>query len=251
MDQKRTSGLAIAGLVTGIIALVSSFIPLLNVLSFPFVILAIVFGAIGLYQVRKGTKGGKGIAIGGLVCGVLALLVTFAMYGTAASVADSDSSADKPAAPATQPQNADSQDSAPSDAPAAAQPQPESAPEPAAEPEPEPAEYAVTIDDCRISEDYQGNPAAVITFTFTNNSDEARSFMATLNPEVFQDGIELNTVIGAGQDSDKYMSDIKPGATVTVEIAYELESDSDITVEVTKLISFDDTVLAERTFSVN
>lgn len=50
MEKKPTSGLAVAGLVLGIIVLFSAFVPLLNLLSFPFVLLAIIFGAIGLIQ---------------------------------------------------------------------------------------------------------------------------------------------------------------------------------------------------------
>ena len=50
MEKKPTSGMAVAGLVLGIIALVSSFVPLLNLLSFPFVLLSIIFGAIGVWQ---------------------------------------------------------------------------------------------------------------------------------------------------------------------------------------------------------
>lgn len=83
MEQKPTSGMAVTSLVTGIIALISSFVPLLNVLSFPFVILAIVFGGIGLWQTSKGAKGGKGIAVAGLVLGILALLITVVMYAAA------------------------------------------------------------------------------------------------------------------------------------------------------------------------
>lgn len=88
MEKKPTSGMAVTGLVLGIIAFISSVVPLLNLLSFPFVLLAIIFGGIGLYQTIKGTKGGKGMAIAGLVLGVLALVVTIAMYGGAAANAD-------------------------------------------------------------------------------------------------------------------------------------------------------------------
>lgn len=88
MEKKSTSGLAVTGLVLGIIALVSSFVPLLNLFSFPFVLLAIIFGAIGLWQTVKGTKAGKGLAIAGLVLGLLALLITVVMYGTAGASAD-------------------------------------------------------------------------------------------------------------------------------------------------------------------
>ena len=230
MEKKPTSGLAVAALATGIIALVSSFVPLLNLLSFPFVVLAIVFGAIGVWQTVKGTKAGKGLAIAGLVLGVLGLLVTVVMYGGAAASSEGGDGAQAPGASAQQ--QADGQS------------------ETAPAQEEEPAAYGVTIDGCRVAEDYEGKPAAVVSYTFTNNSDDAVSFAVALNPQVFQNGVQLNTAIGTDWDSEKYLSDVKPGASTTVEIGYELEDESDITVEVTELISFDDTVLAEQTFSV-
>lgn len=236
MEKKPTSGLAVASLVTGIIALFSAFVPLLNLLSFPFVILAIIFGAIGIWQASKGTKGGKGLAIAGLVLGVLGLLVTFAMYGGAAASSDgADANASGAAAG--------------SDAPAIEQ---EAASPEAAEGagETAAASYAVSIDGCRVAEDYRGNPVAVVTYTFTNNSDEDKSFALAVYPKVFQDGVEIGTAIGTDWDSEKYMSDVKPGATTTVEVGYALEGSSDITVEVSELMSFDDVVLAEKTFSV-
>lgn len=91
MEKKPTSGLAVTGLVLGIIALFSAFVPLLNLLSFPFVLLAIIFGAIGLFQTVKGAKAGKGIAIAGLVLGILALLVTVVMYGSASAASSTSS----------------------------------------------------------------------------------------------------------------------------------------------------------------
>ena len=113
------------------------------------------------------------------------------------------------------------------------------------------AAYGVTIDGCRVTEDYQGNPAAVVTYTFTNNSDEATSFMVALYPKVFQNGVELGTAIGSDWDSEKYSSDVKPGSSTTVEMGYALEDMSDITVEVEELLSFSDAVLAEQTFSLS
>ena len=189
MEKKPTSGLAVAGLVLGIIALFSAFVPLLNLLSFPFVLLAIIFGAIGLIQTIKGAKAGKGLAIAGLVLGVLALLVTAAMYGSASAASD----------------------------------------------------YAVTIDDCRMTEDYEGNPAAVVTFTFTNNSEETTSPAVALHAQVFQNGTELEMAITTdNEDADKYMNDVKPGSSITYGLAYELEDTSDITVEVQELAAFND-----------
>lgn len=225
MEKKPTSGMAVAGLVLGIIALVSSFVPLLNLLSFPFVLLSIIFGAIGVWQTVKGSKGGKGLAIAGLVLGLLALVVTGVMYASAAAVADSAASSTASVAEGASETVAAEQDEGS-------------------------AAYGVTIDGCRVTEDYAGEAVAVVTYTFTNNSEDATSFVVALHPEVFQNGVELNTAVGSNWDSETYLSDVKPGSSTTVEIGYQLGDMSDITVEVSELLDFDGTLLAEQTFSL-
>lgn len=224
MEKKPTSGMAVAGLVLGIIALVSSFVPLLNLLSFPFVLLSIIFGAIGVWQTVKGSKDGKGLAIAGLVLGILALVVTGVMYASAA-VADSAASSTASVAEGAGETVVAEQDEGS-------------------------AAYGVTIDGCRVTEDYAGEAVAVVTYTFTNNSEDATSFVVALHPEVFQNSVELNTAVGSNWDSETYLSDVKPGSSTTVEIGYQLGDMSDITVEVSELLDFDGTLLAEQTFSL-
>ncbi len=112
------------------------------------------------------------------------------------------------------------------------------------------SKYAVTIDDGVVGEDYQGNPALIVTFTFTNNSDDATSFLVAISDKAYQNGVQLERAIRTDGDSQSSMKDIKPGATVTVEQAYVLDDQSEVTVECTELISFDDTVLAEKAFTV-
>ena len=224
MEKKPTSGMAVAGLVLGIIALVSSFVPLLNLLSFPFVLLSIIFGAIGVWQTVKGSKGGKGLAIAGLVLGILALVVTGVMYASAA-VADSAASSTASVAEGAGETVVAEQDEGS-------------------------AAYGVTIDGCRVTEDYAGEAVAVVTYTFTNNSEDATSFVVALHPEVFQNSVELNTAVGSNWDSETYLSDVKPGSSTTVEIGYQLGDMSDITVEVSELLDFGGTLLAEQTFSL-
>ena len=237
MEKKPTSGLAVAGLVMGIIALFSSFVPLLNLLSFPFVLLAIIFGGIGLWQTASRGKGGKGLAIAGLVLGVLALLITFVMYGAAGSSSDGASDAVSSSSGAT----AEQTDAAGT----------QSAESQAAEQTATAPDYAVTIDNCAVTEDYQGNPAIIVTFTFTNNSDEAASAMTAVHAQAFQNGVELEMAIGTGaDDSGKSMNEVKPGATITYDLSYELEDMSDVTVEVEELFSWNDVLLAEQTFSL-
>ena len=218
MEKKPTSGMAVAGLVLGIIALVSSFVPLLNLLSFPFVLLSIIFGAIGVWQTVKGS-------MAGLVLGILALVVTGVMYASAAAVADSAASSTASVAEGAGETVAAEQDEGS-------------------------AAYGVTIDGCRVTEDYAGEAVAVVTYTFTNNSEDATSFVVALHPEVFQNGVELNMAVGSNWDSETYLSDVKPGSSTTVEIGYQLGDMSDITVEVSELLDFDGTLLAEQTFSL-
>ena len=220
--------MAVASLILGIVALVTSILPIINNLSFLLAILGIVFAIIGLVGISKGKKSGKGLGIAGLVLSVIAFILVLVMqsaFSAALDQAMEESGLD----------TATAQGAAVEDSGSATEPQ----------------AAGVTIDGCRVTEDYQGNPAVVVTYTFTNNSDEATSFMVALYPKVFQNGVELGTAIGSDWDSEKYSSDVKPGSSTTVEMGYALEDMSDITVEVEELLSFSDAVLAEQTFSLS
>lgn len=81
--QNRTNGLAVAALVVGIIAVLLSFIPLINIGAIVLGIVAVVLGILGL---RK-RFGGKGMSITGIVLGALSILIsTIVLIATAAFV---------------------------------------------------------------------------------------------------------------------------------------------------------------------
>ena len=160
------------------------------------------------------------------------------------------------AAPASTPANDDPTASGPASA-APDEPKADVSENPSEEPAEEPAaerQYVVTIDDSRVSKTYDGKPALIVDFTFTNNSDESASFMFTANAKAFQDGIELESaIIGDDKkyDSGAAMKDIKPGKSLKVQAAYVLDNKkADVEVEVTELISFDDTPLATKTLKL-
>lgn len=238
MENKPRSAMAVASLVLGIVALVTSILPIINNLSFVMAILGVVFGIVGIVGISKGKKAGKGLAIAGLVLSVVAFILVLVMQSAFSAALD-------------EAMEESGMTSASASAETAAGGAAASEPQAAEQSEPTEAAYGVTIDGCRVTEDYEGNPAAVITYTFTNNSDEATSFMVALYPKVFQNGVELDTAIGSDWDSNKYTSDVKPGSSTTVEIGYALEDMSDVTVEVEELLSFSDTILAEQTFSLS
>ena len=134
------------------------------------------------------------------------------------------------------------------DAPVAEQPAEEQAEEPAEEQAS--SKYAVTIDGSTVTTDYEGKPAIIVDYTFTNNSDDATSFAVACSQKAFQNGVQLANAVVMDDLGNGYLAEIKPGATTSARMAYSLTDESDVTVEVTELISFDDTILAEATFPV-
>ncbi len=86
------SGMAIAGFVLGIIALLTSFLPIINNFSFFLAILGMIFGIVGMVGISKGKKSGKGLAIAAIVICVVSgvvVLGTQSMYSAALDSATS------------------------------------------------------------------------------------------------------------------------------------------------------------------
>lgn len=86
MEEKKKSGLAVAGLVLGIIGICLSFIPIINNVAFFLGILAIIFGVITLVK-----KVGGGKAIAALVLGILSIIITLAMQSAISDALDETS----------------------------------------------------------------------------------------------------------------------------------------------------------------
>jgi copper(I)-binding protein len=112
------------------------------------------------------------------------------------------------------------------------------------------SDYAVTIDSARVVQDYEGKDAVAITYTFTNNSDEAQSFMVACTEDVYQNGVELDLAVVDGVDSSASMNKVKPGASIQVEEAYVLQDMSPVDVEVYELFSLDNTMIAQKEFTL-
>ncbi len=74
MSLAPKSGFAIASLVLGIL----SFIPSFGVI---FGIIAIIFGCISLSQIKRNNLSGKGLAIAGIILGIIGILFTVAFIG--------------------------------------------------------------------------------------------------------------------------------------------------------------------------
>ena len=116
-------------------------------------------------------------------------------------------------------------------------------------------DYSVVIDSCRLAKDYEGKGVIIVKYIFTNVSDnDAVSFMVALNDEAFQGGVGLNEAYfvddSANYSSDNQMKEIKAGAELEVEVAYVLnDNTTDVEIEVSELISFDDKTIT-KTFTI-
>jgi len=72
----KTSGLAIAAIILGGGSLLVSLVPFLGLFSVPFALGGIGTGIAAIVQTGKGIAKGRGLAIGGVVTALLALLVS-------------------------------------------------------------------------------------------------------------------------------------------------------------------------------
>ena len=116
-------------------------------------------------------------------------------------------------------------------------------------------DFNVVIKSSRLAEDYQGNPVIIVKYEFTNNSDDSKCFSWSIDANAYQDGVELMECYlvddSANYSSDNQLKEIKKGITLSVEVAYELENEtSDVEVEVSELISFNDKKIT-KTFSID
>lgn len=94
--------------------------------------------------------------------------------------------------------------------------------------------YDIKITGAKTCKDYEGNPAILISYTWTNNSDETTSPMGSLMEEAFQDGKQLDPAICdfEMQDSSK---EARPGTTLEVETAYSMPSTSKVEFELSAI----------------
>ncbi len=114
--------------------------------------------------------------------------------------------------------------------------------------------YNIEIKSCRLAKDYEGKDIVIVTYGYTNNSDDATPFMTAVSTKLFQSGIGLNECYladeSANYSSDNQMKDLQKGATLDVEVAYELnDTTTEVVVEVTEWISLDDAKIT-KTFKL-
>lgn len=87
-QQAPRSVAAIVALVLGVIALISSWVPIINNLSFVFALAGVVFAVVGLVGTLRGKKSGRGLAIASTVVNVVAVAIVLATQSAYSAAID-------------------------------------------------------------------------------------------------------------------------------------------------------------------
>ena len=213
--QLSKSGLGIAGFVLGIIALATSFLPIINNFSALLAAIGFVFALVGAIACVKGRKSGKGLSIAGMVMNLNAfavVLATQSMYSSAIDDAISGTSvAPQPATeqPAT---TAPASDEAADDAQATA------------------AGNSITLKNGLVLtvdgvvtglQNYDGKPITQVSVTYQNNGNSQASF----NPYDWKaedaQGAQRSQAFYTDGENELHSGTLAAGGTVSGNLYFE------------------------------
>lgn len=176
----------------------------------------------------------------------IATMLALSVTSCGGSGADEPESKDTPST--SQTTSPSPKESEPEKEPSTSEPEPsESNEEPAAEGAGDLGDSHVEIKGAALAQDYEGKPAIVITYAWTNNSEDTTNAMVSVSEKAFQDGVQMENAIIMGSDiyeSGTSMKDVRPGTTIDVQCAFLLTSDtSTVEFELTEFMSFTDNVV--------
>lgn len=108
------------------------------------------------------------------------------------------------------------------------------------------SEGTLTYTNYELTTDYEGNPAILVYYDYTNKKAETSYAQMTFYPQAFQNGVECDLAI-LMDDNEAYNNaskEITTGTTINIAFAYALQdTTSPVTIEVTDQSSenlFDD-----------
>ncbi|MDT3767279.1 DUF5067 domain-containing protein [Gleimia hominis] len=242
-QPKGTTVCGIIGLVLGGVAALTCFIPLINNISFVLGAVGLVLSIIGLVGTRRGKKSGKALAIVATVLCVISLIVTLWVQK---SISDAFDEAGK--AFETNQSTSGESDQAGNDGDSSDQAQSDDKDAQGSAKNVQDMEGDLSESHVKIvsavkeGADVDGKPTVVVTYEWTNKSDENQSFMGLMHSEVFQNGNQLESALITDDSAGSYdvkseMQNLQPGAKGTATQAFVLKDDSELTVEVSDMFS--------------
>ena len=215
--KPATSAMAIVGLVLGIVALATSWMPIFNNGSFFLALLGAIFAIVGLTATLRRTRSGKGLAIAGLIiCIIACAAVLAAQQATSKAFNDAvDSAKNGPAVTSTSAAPADASD----DTDTATQSQDLA------------LGTSITLaDGLSVSVDsvdtgltkYDGSPITAVTVTYTNGGSQEASFNVYDWKAQDTQGAQRSQTFYSGDDVVSLGSGtLAPGGTVTGAVCFD------------------------------
>lgn len=238
-----TTVCGIIAVVFGALALVLSFIPIINNIAAVFGFIGLILAIIAIVGTFRGKKRGKVLSVVSAVLCVLAIVITLAMQ-SAASKAIDDSIKESKGIDTSQSQSSDG-----SSDQSSSQKKGEQDMEGDVE-----GLHVKIVSAVLSANDYEGKPTVLVTYEWTNKTTKNNSFAALAHPQVFQNGKALDTAVYVdmpeGYDVNSYTAEAQPDATATVTLGYVLQDTSPVTVDVSALLSMDDTTKVVHTFNL-
>lgn len=209
------SAMAVTALVLGIVALLTSFLPIINNISFFLALLGVIFGIVAVVATVRGTRRGKPLAIAALVLNIVAAMVVLATQAMFSAAIDEATSS--PSAVGT------------------------SMEEPSAEPAPSEsqADYSnlamgataelenglsvsVTSIETGLT-NYDGSAITGVTVSYTNNGSKEASFGSLDWKAQDAQGAQRNTTFYSEAADDLNSGSLAPGGTVSGSIYFDGE----------------------------
>ena len=240
--QQSTTVCGIIGIVFGALALVLSFIPIINNLAAILGVIGAVLALIGLIGAIRGKKKGKAVSIVAVVLSVLAIVITLAMQ-SAASKAIDDSIKTAKGIETSQSQPSGETQSVGSNAQGVQ----------SVEGDIEGAHVKI-VSAVKSGNDYENKPTVLVTYEWTNTSSKNNSFATLAHPQAFQNGVELDTAMyvdaPSGYDANSYLQELQPGASSTVTLGYVLADDSPVNVEVSAFLAVNSNAKVTHEFNL-
>ncbi|KAB8289913.1 DUF5067 domain-containing protein [Bifidobacterium avesanii] len=224
----------VVAVVFGALALVLSFIPIINNLAAILGAVGAVLALIALVGTFRGKKRGKALSVVAAALSVLAIVVTLMMQSAASKAIDDSvkeskgiSTSQVGSAPAAKEQDAEGDVE---------------------------GLHVKIVSAAKAGNDYEGKPTVMVSYEWTNKTSKNNSFMALAHAQVFQNGSALDTAVytdaPAGYDAGSSMTEVQPNATAAVTVGYVLKDDSPVTVDVSAFLSVGDDSKVTHVFTL-
>lgn len=214
-SEHPRSGLAISGLIVGILALITSLLPIINNISFFAALVGAVLAIVGLVSCLRGKRGAKGLAIAAVavnVVAIVAVLVSQSMYSSAI-----DSAVNGPQAVASSKGGTDST------AGSNKEDEEDDAENLAVGSKVELANgVTVSVDEIVTGlVNYDGTAMTGVRVTYVNNSDKTASFNSCDWKGESSNGVQSDSSYYSEATEDLSYGDLSAGGTVTGFVYFE------------------------------